>query len=57
MTERAKHISSSFDAALYGLKNDVLMMSSTPVGRVEQLYSQVASSAAYRTQALEHLAQ
>ena len=28
MTERAKHISSSFDAALYGLKNDVLMMSS-----------------------------
>ena len=28
MTDRAKHISSSFDAALYGLKNDVLMMSS-----------------------------
>jgi phosphate transport system protein len=28
MSERAKHISSSFDAALYGLKNDVLMMSS-----------------------------
>jgi hypothetical protein len=28
MLERAKHISSSFDAALYGLKNDVLMMSS-----------------------------
>jgi phosphate transport system protein len=28
MIERAKHISSSFDAALYGLKNDVLMMSS-----------------------------
>jgi phosphate transport system protein len=28
MTERAKHIRSSFDAALYGLKNDVLMMSS-----------------------------
>ena len=28
MVERAKHISSSFDAALYGLKNDVLMMSS-----------------------------
>jgi phosphate transport system protein len=28
MAERAKHISSSFDAALYGLKNDVLMMSS-----------------------------
>src|SRR6516165_6693164 len=28
MMERAKHISSSFDAALYGLKNDVLMMSS-----------------------------
>ncbi|HYY28507.1 MAG TPA: phosphate signaling complex protein PhoU [Chthoniobacterales bacterium] len=28
MPERAKHISSSFDAALYGLKNDVLMMSS-----------------------------
>ena len=28
MTERTKHISSSFDAALYGLKNDVLMMSS-----------------------------
>ena len=27
MTERTKHISSSFDAALYGLKNDVLMMS------------------------------
>ena len=26
--ERAKHIRSSFDAALYGLKNDVLMMSS-----------------------------
>jgi phosphate transport system protein len=26
--DRAKHISSSFDAALYGLKNDVLMMSS-----------------------------
>jgi phosphate transport system protein len=28
MAERAKHIRSSFDAALYGLKNDVLMMSS-----------------------------
>jgi phosphate uptake regulator len=28
MSGRAKHISSSFDAALYGLKNDVLMMSS-----------------------------
>jgi len=28
MEERPKHISSSFDAALYGLKNDVLMMSS-----------------------------
>jgi phosphate transport system protein len=28
MAERTKHISSSFDAALYGLKNDVLMMSS-----------------------------
>jgi phosphate transport system protein len=28
MPERAKHISSLFDAALYGLKNDVLMMSS-----------------------------
>jgi phosphate transport system protein len=28
MAERLKHISSSFDAALYGLKNDVLMMSS-----------------------------
>ena len=28
MAERAKHISSNFDAALYGLKNDVLMMSS-----------------------------
>ena len=28
MIERARHISSSFDAALYGLKNDVLMMSS-----------------------------
>jgi phosphate transport system protein len=28
MPERPKHISSSFDAALYGLKNDVLMMSS-----------------------------
>jgi phosphate transport system protein len=28
MPERVKHISSSFDAALYGLKNDVLMMSS-----------------------------
>ena len=28
MEERSKHISSSFDAALYGLKNDVLMMSS-----------------------------
>jgi phosphate transport system protein len=28
MPERAKHISSSFDAALYGLRNDVLMMSS-----------------------------
>jgi phosphate transport system protein len=28
MPERGKHISSSFDAALYGLKNDVLMMSS-----------------------------
>jgi phosphate transport system protein len=26
--DRTKHISSSFDAALYGLKNDVLMMSS-----------------------------
>jgi phosphate transport system protein len=28
MPERARHISSSFDAALYVLKNDVLMMSS-----------------------------
>jgi phosphate transport system protein len=28
MAEKSKHISSSFDAALYGLKNDVLMMSS-----------------------------
>ena len=28
MPERAKHISTSFDAALYGLKNDILMMSS-----------------------------
>src|SRR5215471_18954767 len=28
MIEGAKHISSSFDTALYGLKNDVLMMSS-----------------------------
>ena len=28
MREQAKHISSSFDAALYALKNDVLMMSS-----------------------------
>jgi phosphate transport system protein len=28
MPERPKHISHSFDAALYGLKNDVLMMSS-----------------------------
>src|SRR6516225_7651340 len=28
MPDRAKHISSGFDAALYGLRNDVLMMSS-----------------------------
>jgi phosphate transport system protein len=28
MIERTRHISSSFDAALYSLKNDVLMMSS-----------------------------
>ena len=28
MPDRAKHIRSGFDAALYGLKNDVLMMSS-----------------------------
>ena len=28
MPEQAKHISSSFDAALYGLRTDVLMMSS-----------------------------
>jgi phosphate uptake regulator len=28
MPEQPKHISSSFDTALYGLKNDVLMMSS-----------------------------
>ena len=28
MPERAKHIISSYDAALYGLRNDVLMMSS-----------------------------
>jgi phosphate transport system protein len=28
MLEQAKHISSSYDAALYGLRNDVLMMSS-----------------------------
>jgi phosphate transport system protein len=28
MSEQSKHISSSFDAALYGLRNDVLMMSS-----------------------------
>jgi phosphate transport system protein len=28
MAERTKHISTSFDAALYGLKNDILMMSS-----------------------------
>jgi phosphate transport system protein len=28
MPEQAKHISSSYDASLYGLRNDVLMMSS-----------------------------
>src|SRR6516164_9891514 len=28
MLEQAKHISSSFNSALYGLRNDVLMMSS-----------------------------
>src|ERR1700735_3427210 len=28
MAEQSKHISRSFDAALYGIKNDVLMMSS-----------------------------
>jgi phosphate transport system protein len=28
MPEQAKHIISSYDAALYGLRNDVLMMSS-----------------------------
>ena len=28
MPDPAKHISSGFDAALYGLRNDVLMMSS-----------------------------
>jgi phosphate transport system protein len=28
MAKQSKHINSSFDAALYGLKNDVLMMSS-----------------------------
>lgn len=28
MTEEAKHIRSNFDAALYGLRNDVLMMAS-----------------------------
>lgn len=28
MLDPVKHISTSFDAALYGLKNDVLMMSS-----------------------------
>src|SRR5258708_16101830 len=28
MLEQPKHISSSYDAALYGLRNDVLMMSS-----------------------------
>src|SRR6516165_12554158 len=28
MPDRAKHISSGFDAALYGLRNDVLMMAS-----------------------------
>lgn len=28
MAERSKHISSSFDAALYGLKNDVLLKDS-----------------------------
>jgi phosphate transport system protein len=28
MTDQSKHISSSFDSALYGLRNDVLMMSS-----------------------------
>jgi phosphate transport system protein len=28
MPERAKHISTNFDSALYSLKNDVLMMSS-----------------------------
>ena len=32
MVERIKHISASFDAALYGLKNDVLMMSSLTDG-------------------------
>ena len=32
MAERIKHIISSFDAALYGLKNDVLMMSSLTDG-------------------------
>jgi hypothetical protein len=30
ISDRSKHISSSFDTALYGLENDVLMMSSLP---------------------------
>jgi Na+/phosphate symporter len=30
ISDRSKHISSSFDTAVYGLENDVLMMSSLP---------------------------
>jgi hypothetical protein len=34
MPERAKHISSAFDAALYDLRNNVLMMSSDAAMKV-----------------------
>jgi hypothetical protein len=40
MPHLAKHISSSFDIALYALKNDVLMMSSL-MARLFELYSKV----------------
>jgi len=35
MVERAEHFISSFDSALYGLRNDILMMSS-PTDRMLQ---------------------
>jgi hypothetical protein len=43
MPERTKHISSVFDAALYDLRNNVLMMSSLTDRMFETAFALLAS--------------